>query len=253
MAAKLKFSIVTACYNSGATISQAIASLKKQSWAEIEHLVIDGSSTDDTQKIAQSTLGDQDVFVSEPDKGIYDALNKGISLSTGDVIGFLHSDDFLAKETVLQRVAKLFLSSGADAVYGDLQYVSADDPTRIIRNWHSGEFQLSKLRRGWMPPHPAFFMKRDLYESLGAFDTELRIASDYDSMLRYLNRSTIKVAYIPEVLVKMRVGGASNGSLKQIIRKSKEDFAVMKKHGLNPFIALPYKNLSKIHQFFIRN
>lgn len=253
MTARLKFSIITACYNSEATISQAITSLKMQSWAEIEHVVIDGLSTDCTQTIAQSTLGTLDIFVSEPDKGIYDALNKGIQHSTGDVIGFLHSDDFFANEMVLQRVAELFLSSGADAVYGDLQYVSASTPTRVIRNWQSGEFSQSKLRRGWMPPHPAFFMKRDLYERLGAFDTELRIASDYDSLLRYLSHPAIKVAYIPQVLVKMRVGGASNGSLKQIIRKSKEDFSVMKKHGLNPFIALPYKNLSKIYQFFIRN
>ena len=252
MGAGLKFSIVTACYNSGATIGQAIASLKTQRWAEIEHVVIDGASSDGTQTIAQSTLGTGDVFVSEPDKGIYDALNKGISHSTGDVIGFLHSDDVLANETVLQRVAERFLSSGADAVYGDLQYVKASDTSYVVRHWRSGEFSRSKLGRGWMPPHPAFFMRRSLYESLGAFDTQFRIASDYDSLLRYLSHPSINVAYIPEVLVKMRVGGACNGSLKQIIRKSKEDFAVMKRHGLNPYIALPYKNLSKVSQFIMR-
>ena len=250
MDAGLKFSIVTACYNSGATIAMAISSLKRQSWGNVEHVVIDGASSDDTQTIVKSTLGPCDVFVSEPDKGIYDALNKGIAHTAGDVIGFLHSDDFLANDTVLERVAELFLSSGADAVYGDLQYVNAANPVRIIRYWRSGEFSQLKLRRGWMPPHPAFFMRRDLYERLGAFDTQFRIASDYDSLLRYLSYPSIKVAYISEVLVKMRVGGASNGSLKQVFRKTCEDYAVMKKNGLNPFYALPCKNLSKVSQFF---
>jgi glycosyltransferase len=253
MDAGLKFSIVTACYNSGSTLSQAIASLKAQTWAEIEHVVIDGASSDDTQAIAQSTLGAGDVFVSEPDNGIYDALNKGIRHSSGDVIGFLHSDDVLANETALQRVAEHFLSSGADAVYGDLQYVKASDTSHVVRHWRSGEFSRSKLERGWMPPHPAFFMRRGLYESLGVFDTQFRIASDYDSLLRYLSHQSLNVAYIPEVLVKMRVGGASNGSLKQIIRKSREDVAVMKKNGVNPYYAFPYKNLSKISQFFIKS
>ena len=253
MSIQLKFSIITACYNSGETIGHTIASLKSQTWPEVEHVVIDGGSSDETQNIARSTLELHDVFVSEPDNGIYDALNKGVSLSSGDVIGFLHSDDFLANKFVIQRVAEQFLNNNADAVYGDLHYVNAKDPSHIIRHWRSGEFSRAKLNCGWMPPHPTFFMKRDLYEKFGAFDTGFRIASDYDSLLRYLSNSSIKVVYIPEVLVKMRVGGASNGSVKQIINKTREDFLVMKKNRINPYFALPYKNLSKISQFFIKN
>ncbi len=248
MVGSLKISVVTACYNSEATIAHAISSLKSQTWSMIEHVVIDGASSDKTQSIARATLGDGDVFLSEPDQGIYDALNKGIGRSTGDVVGFLHSDDFLAHDDVLARVVACF-EQGFDAVYGDLQYVDAGDPSRVIRNWVSGEFQRDRLKLGWMPPHPTFFMKRQLYKKLGVFDTQFRIASDYDSLLRYLGDLTVKVGYIPEVLVKMRVGGASNGSIKQILRKSKEDIAAMRKNGINPFIALPYKNVSKLPQF----
>ena len=251
MSSGCKFSIVTACYNSGTTIAHAISSLKRQTWSDVEHIVIDGASSDGTQEIVMSTLSPQDIFVSERDNGIYDALNKGIYHSSGDVIGFLHSDDFLANDSVLQRVAEFFLVSGADAVYGDLQYVKASDSFQIVRDWRSGKFSLAKLRRGWMPPHPTFFMRREFYERLGVFDTRFRIASDYDSLLRYLSEPSLKVAYLPEVLVKMRVGGASNGSLKQVFRKSREDFAIMKKNGLNPYIALPYKNLSKLSQLFM--
>jgi glycosyltransferase len=249
MREKFKFSIITACYNSEETIAHAISSLKAQTWGSIEHVVIDGASKDDTPLIAQSTLAEDDVFVSEPDNGIYDALNKGIVRSTGDIIGFLHSDDFYANDIVLTKVADVF-AKGADAVYGDLQYVDGKDPSRVVRHWTSGHFTRSNLRLGWMPPHPTFFMRRDLYEKLGAFDTRFRIASDYDSLLRYLSISDLKVVYLPEVLVKMRVGGASNGSLRQILRKSKEDIAVMRKNGVNPLVALPFKNLSKIPQFF---
>lgn len=248
MVGSLRISVVTACYNSEVTIAHAISSLKSQTWSMIEHVVIDGASSDNTQEIARSTLGDGDVFLSEPDHGIYDALNKGIGRSTGDVVGFLHSDDFFADNDVLARVAACF-EQGFDAVYGNLQYVDAGNPSRVIRNWVPGDFERGKLKLGWMPPHPTFFMRRQLYEQLGFFDTQFRIASDYDSLLRYLDNSMVKVGYIPEVMVKMRIGGASNGSLKQIMRKSREDIAVMRKNGINPFWALPYKNFSKITQF----
>ncbi len=248
----IKFSVVTATYNSESTVAHAIESLKKQTWQSVEHVVIDGASSDNTLAIVRSALNVQDFYLSEPDTGIYDALNKGIRRCTGDVIGFLHSNDFLADELVLQNVAECFMQTGADAVYGDLQYVDALSPQRIVRHWTSGEFTHSKLMRGWMPPHPTFFMRRELYENLGLFDTQFRIASDYDAMLRYLNSPSTKVAYIPKVLVKMRVGGASNGSLMQILKKSREDFIVMKRNGLNPYLALPYKNISKISQFLIK-
>lgn len=243
------FSVITACFNSQSTIGEAIATLKQQTWSDVEHLVIDGASKDATVAIARSTLGDSDVLVSEPDGGIYDALNKGIAQARGEVIGFLHSDDLYAHTDVLSRVAACFNDPSVGAVYGDLQYVQADNPERIIRHWKAGPFKRDKLKFGWMPPHPTFFMRRELYRELGGFDLAYRIAGDYDAMLRYLKNEEVKVAYLPEVLVRMRVGGASNGSLKQILRKSREDIAAMRKNGINPVVALPCKNLTKVPQF----
>ncbi|PXX97723.1 glycosyl transferase [Halomonas sp. LBP4] len=246
----MKISVITACFNSEATIGEAIATLKRQTWQPIEHVVIDGLSKDSTVAVARETLGEGDVLVSERDQGIYDALNKGIRHATGNVVGFLHSDDLYAHDDVLSKVAACFADPTVGAAYGDLEYVSATNPEKVIRHWKSGSFSQSKLKRGWMPPHPAFFMRRELYQELGTFDLTYRIAGDYDALLRYLSSEKVKVSYLPEVLVKMRVGGASNGSLKQILRKSQEDVLAMRKNGVNPFIALPCKNLSKLPQFF---
>lgn len=252
MSSQLKISVVTACFNSQATIGEAIATLKRQSWSNVEHVVIDGASKDDTVEVARKTLGPVDVLVSEPDKGIYDALNKGIVNSTGDIVGFLHSDDLYAHDEVLSRVAACFEDPEIGAVYGDLQYVKAANTAHVIRHWKSGSFSTDKLKYGWMPPHPTFFMRRELYEELGGFDLAYRIAGDYDALLRYLASDKVKVHYLPEVLVKMRLGGASNGSFKQIIRKSREDISAMMKNGVNPVLALPYKNLSKLPQFMMK-
>ncbi len=224
MSEHLTISVITACFNSQATIGEAIATLKRQNWPAIEHVVIDGASKDDTVDVARRTLGEDDVLISEPDRGIYDALNKGIGHAGGEVIGFLHSDDLYAHDEVLSRVAACFNDPDVGAVYGDLQYVDATDTGRVIRHWKSGSFSHAKLKRGWMPPHPTFFMRRELYQELGGFDLAYRIAGDYDALLRYLASERVKAAYLPEVLVKMRVGGVSNGSLKQILRKLREDF-----------------------------
>ena len=242
----MKISVITACFNSQKTIAEAIESLKRQSWPFIEHLVIDGASQDASVAIASKTLGDGDVLISEPDRGIFDALNKGLQRASGDVIGFLNSDDLFAHDNVLRRVAACFNDPNVGAVYGDLQYVDADDTERVIRYWKSGTFSRRKLQRGWMPPHPSFFMRREFYEDLGGFDPAYRISGDYDSLLRYLSSEMFSVVYLPEVLVKMRVGGASNGSLKAILRKSSEDIKAMRNNGVNPLIALPYKNFSKL-------
>jgi len=252
MSEPLKISVITACFNSQATIGEAIATLKHQSWPKVEHVVIDGASKDETVVVAQQTLGNEDVLVSEPDQGIYDALNKGIGQASGGVVGFLHSDDLYAHNEVLAKVAACFDDPAVGAVYGDLQYVDASDADRVIRHWTSGSFSHGKLKRGWMPPHPTFFMRRELYQELGGFDLGYRIAGDYDALLRYLASEKVKVAYLPEVLVKMRMGGASNGNLKQILRKSREDIAAMRNNGINPWVALPYKNLSKLPQFLFR-
>lgn len=191
-------------------------------------------------------------IVSEPDRGIYDALNKGIRAATGDVIGLVHSDDFLAHPLVLERVAARFAETGADAVYGDLDYVSASDTTRVIRHWRSGAFTPQKLARGWMPPHPALFLRREVFERLGSYDTSYRIAADYDAILRYFGRGGICPAYLPEVLVKMRVGGESNRSLGRILRKSREDYRALRSNGVSGLGALVWKNASKLPQFILK-
>jgi glycosyltransferase involved in cell wall biosynthesis len=195
-------------------------------------------------------------LVSEPDSGIYYALNKGLALATGEVVGFLHADDVYANETVLARIAAAFASPGeggaVDAVYGDLDYVSRTDPARVVRHWRSRAFQPDLLRRGWMPPHPTLYLRRALYERHGVFDTRYRIAADYDLMLRMLSRLAGRAVYLPQVLVRMRLGGVSNRSLAKIARKTWEDYQALRGNGLGGLGALAWKNLSKLPQFWQR-
>jgi len=179
-------------------------------------------------------------FVSEPDQSIYDALNKGIQ----------HADDLFADDAVLSRVVAVFSDSAADAAYGDLEYVSKDEPDKVVRYWQSGAYSTDKLKHGWMPPHPTFYVRSSVYEQHGSFDTSFRIAADYDCMLRFLGRAGVKATYIPAVMVKMRLGGESNRSVSNIIRKSKEDYRALHNNGVGGIRALVWKNLSKLPQFF---
>jgi glycosyltransferase involved in cell wall biosynthesis len=245
-------SVVTAVYNRKDTVAQALDSVLAQTYASVEPVVIDGASTDGTVEVLGRYRSRIPVLVSEPDAGIYDALNKGILLSHGDVVGFLHADDLFAHDAVLERIAAAFENSGADAVYGDLVYVDKEDPNRIVRYWKAGGFNPTKLRQGWMPPHPTFYVKRSVYERLGLFDTRYRIAADYDSVVRFLLLGGIQVAYVPEVLVRMRVGGVSNRSLSTIVRKSREDHDILRRHGVGGLPTLLRKNLGKVGQFWTR-
>jgi glycosyltransferase len=191
-------------------------------------------------------------LISEPDRGVYDALNKGIRHATGEVVGFLHSDDIFEDSEVLAKMAQAFADPAVDAVYGDLVYVRHDDIRRVVRYWRSGRYDRAALSRGWMPPHPTFYVRRTVYLQLGGFDTRYRIAADYDSILRLLSVGKIRVAYIPEVLVRMRVGGMSNRSLRAIIRKSTEDLRALQRNGVGGYWSLLQKNLSKLSQFWQR-
>jgi glycosyltransferase involved in cell wall biosynthesis len=244
----LKISVITATYNAQASVAEALESVLSQSHPDVELIVIDGASKDFTMRVLERYTINQ--LVSEPDNGIYDALNKGIKRATGDVVGFLHADDLFASTDVLANVAKVFENPDVDAVYGNLEYVSKENTKCVVRVWESGDFSLKNLKRGWMPPHPTLYLRRAWYERLGAFDTQYRIAADYDFMLRFLSQPTINIVYIPDVLVKMRVGGASNKSLKNLLRKSREDYAILRKNGIGGVGALIWKNLSKIPQFF---
>jgi len=246
----LKVSIITATYNSAQTIRDTLDSINAQTYQDIEHIIVDGLSKDETLMLVEQHGKRVSQCISEKDKGIYDALNKGIALATGDVVGFLHSDDVFAHPKAVEHIVAAFRQHQTQSVYGDLQYVKREQPGCVVRSWKSGEYRRQRLRQGWMPPHPTFYMQRNLYEQLGGFDTKLRIAADYDSMLRYLWGGNISVAYVPEVLLKMKIGGESNRSLRNLLRKSREDYAVIRQNQVGGFLTLLLKNLSKITQFF---
>lgn len=245
----MRISIITATYNSEKTLLDTLLSLEKQTHPDIEYIIIDGASNDNTIELIKSNCTRVSKIICEPDKGIYDALNKGIQVATGDVIGFLHSDDLLAYDDVIADIAKTFENSGCDAVYGDLEYVSQNDTAKRIRLWKSGTFSRVRMKLGWMPPHPSFYMKRECYNKFGDFSLDYQISADYDSLLRYILKQRVSVAYLPKVLVKMRVGGISNRSISSMVNKSMEDIRVMRNNGIIWPLALAYKNLSKLPQF----
>ena len=245
----MKISIITSVYNNKNTIIDAIESILNQTYNNIEYIVVDGASSDGTVDVIQKYKDNIATFVSERDKGIYDGLNKGISLATGDVIAFLHSDDLYASNDVIQMIVDEFQKDKSlDGVYGDLIYTPKGDTSKVLRYWKSREFNVELLKKGWMPAHPTFFVKKEVYDKYGSFDLNFKISGDYDFMLRVLS-SAIKVKYIPKVFYKMRMGGESNKSLKNIIQKSREDLLALKKNNVGGFFTLLIKNFSKIGQF----
>ncbi len=245
----IKISVITITYNSEKTLRDTIESVLGQTYKNVEYIIVDGKSKDSTCDIVRS-YGDRITkFISEKDNGLYDALNKGIRLATGDVVGFMHSDDIFAAPDALKLIAEAFIHFNVDSVFGDLVYVDQEDTSKIVRFWRSGKFHYSKALAGWMPPHPTFYARRIVYEEYGGFNTTFKIAADYESILRFLVRFRISTFYIPLVLVRMRVGGESNKSLKNLIRKSREDLRAMRINGLISFVALFSKNVSKFKQF----
>jgi len=251
MVAPLKISVVTVVLNCHDTIADALRSVSSQVYGDVEHVVVDGGSIDGTMDVLNANRDQIDVLLSEADRGIYDALNKGIALATGDVVGFLHADDVFADALVLSRIADAFADDAVGAVYGDLVYVHEKDMARVIRHWSAGHFSKSKLGWGWMPPHPTFYVRRSIYSQLGSFDLRYRIAADYDTMLRFLGRGEVRIVYIPHVQVKMRLGGVSNRSITNILHKSLEDYLALRRNGVGGLGALVWKNLSKVKQFFL--
>jgi glycosyltransferase involved in cell wall biosynthesis len=247
----MKFSIITASFNNQSTIKETIESVLSQSYPSIEYIIIDGNSTDHTRQIIESYSGKISKYLSEPDKGIYDALNKGIALASGDIIGFLHADDTYSNSGILAKVASEFTQSHhLWAVYGDLQFVSQKDPSNVIRSWTSQPFNISLLAKGWMPPHPTLFLKKDIYQQFGIFNTNYKIAADYDFILRIFSQPGFTAKYLPEVLIKMRMGGVSTGNIKNLIRKSKEDYQILKRNKVGNLFTVIRKILSKLSQFY---
>ncbi len=248
----MKISIITVCYNSSATIERTIKSVLAQDCLDIEYLIIDGGSTDGTVEIIKKYSDKVYKFISEKDGGIYDAMNKGIKLATGNVIGILNSDDFYANNSVLSEVKNVFNSNAVDAVYGNIAYFLYGEENKIVRYWKAGEFSQLKMRNGWMPPHPAFFVKREWYKKFGDFKLDFGTSADYELLLRFM-LAEIKMKYINKTFVYMQAGGASAKNLKtrwiawKMIRKAWECNG---KHP--PLFLIERRIFSKIIQFIFK-
>jgi glycosyltransferase involved in cell wall biosynthesis len=245
----VRISVITVTYNSSATIKDTLESVKGQAYPEVEHIIVDGLSTDETLGIV-SGYSHVSKVISEKDAGIYDAMNKGVLASTGDVVGILNSDDFYYGNDVLSKVAAVFNEKKCDALYGDLQYVDQKNLAKVIRHWEAGKYSADAFKWGWMPPHPTFFVRRELYEKWGRFNTQFRTAADYELMLRFIHKHHGSVEYIPDILVRMRTGGASNRSFKGRLRAHAEDKLAWSINGLDRYwFTLFLKPLRKIIQY----
>lgn len=249
----MKISIITATYNSASSISACIASINNQTYQNIEHIIIDGSSTDNTIDIANNTPSRITKIVSEQDKGIYDAMNKGIALATGDIIGILNSDDFLASDDILELIAKTFEQENCDAIFGNLDFVASNNTEKVVRKWKSSSFETGSFAKGWHSPHPTFYVRREIYEKYGTFDISLNVSADFEIMLRFLERYKIKAYYLDRIIVKMRYGGESTGSLRKILRGNLNIKKAFKKNKIKvspfyPFIRL----IPKLKEFIIK-
>ncbi len=249
----MKISIITISYNSAKTIGQTIDSVLSQRFKDFEYIIVDGVSTDETVDIIkekEGLFGDNLSWISEPDKGIYDAMNKGISMARGEIVGILNSDDFYKTPYVLNTVNEYFEKEKCDAVYGDIEFVSPES-NHVIRYWKSSPYVSGGFLQGWHLPHPSFFVKRSVYDQYGAFDTDFGISADFELMLRLVEKQHIKVEYIPETLVSMTYGGESTGSLKNIIKGNLSILKAFKKHDfrVNAIGYLAARFFGKLKQF----
>jgi glycosyltransferase len=217
-----KISILTVCYNSGKTIGDTLRSVAAQSYPDIEHIIVDGASKDDTLEVVKREGGHVSRVVSEPDKGLYDAYNKALGFATGEVIGYLNSDDLYAHERVIECVMRAFEDTTVEAVHGDLFYVKQDDVSQVTRYWKSQPMTRAVVRQGFHPPHPTLFLRRSVYERAGLFDLSYRMAADVEFMNRVFYRFGVKDVHLPDVMVRMREGGVTGGNAASIKRQNDE-------------------------------
>jgi glycosyltransferase involved in cell wall biosynthesis len=246
----IKVSIITVCHNSQATIKDTIESVLAQTYENLEYIIIDGHSSDNSLNIINSYNGRITKVLSEPDWGMYDAMNKGLALATGEIVGFIHSDDYFAYPNAIADIAELFSNSTIEAAYADLDYVSTHDKHKIVRKWRSGTHNRKNYYKGWMPPHPTFYARKSVYDKFGGYNTQMGSAADYELMLRVGFKHKINMAYLPKVLVKMRLGGQSNRTLKNRIKANLEDRKAWSINGLKPkWYTLLLKPASKIVQY----
>lgn len=247
-------SVITVCFNSVETIGDTIKSVLSQNYPGIEYVIVDGGSTDGTQTVIDQYSSQIAIVISEPDQGIYDAMNKGIEMASGDIVAFINADDFYASDNALEKIAEAFNDPQIDAVYGDLCYVKKDDPSKIVRYWRSSPFLPTSFESGWCPPHPTFVVRRNIYKRLGGFNLSYQIAADVELMVRFLEVHRLIARYIPEVLVYMRMGGTTNQSIRNIIKQNREILTALREHGLmaSSMRLLGHKFFSRGIQFFIR-
>lgn len=246
---ELKISIITVAFNAQNTIERCLNSVLRQSYRNVQYIVIDGGSTDCTAQIISKYRQDIDIFVSEADNGVYDAMNKGIAMATGDIVGTINADDFYANDDVLANIAKVFDEHNTEILYGDLDYIDPND--KVIRKWRSGRYKKGMFNWGWMPPHPTFYCKKKLFEHLGVYKLDYGSAGDYELMLRFIHLNGISVHYLDKVLVKMVVGGISNKNIDNRVQAIRFDLKAMRNNNIFlPMVTILFKPLRKLAQFF---
>ncbi|MFV8819148.1 glycosyltransferase family 2 protein [Haliea sp. E17] len=237
----MSITLITPVWNNAGTVADCIRSINRQT-VKCQHIIVDGGSTDGTQDVIERERAEGSTFISEPDRGMYDAINKGIALAEGEIVGVLNSDDFYPTDDALELVEKAFEKPEVSASYGDLYYVDRENPEKVVRNWRSGEYQPKKFYNGWMPPHPTFFLRRELYKRHGGYRLDLGSAADYELMLRMLLKHDTTAAYVPRVLVHMRTAGMSNASFKNRVRANRSD---RKAWAVNEIKPKPWTLLAK--------
>jgi glycosyltransferase involved in cell wall biosynthesis len=245
--------IITVCYNSAATITDTIQSVLSQDYDNVEYIIIDGKSTDETLTLINAHKNEKTRIICEADKGMYDAINKGLKLAKGEIIGLLHADDFYTTNDVLSNVVASMQNNNSQLLYADLLYVNATDTNKVMRNWISGKYTLNAFMWGWMPPHPTFFVRKNVYDQYGNFRLDMKSAADYELMLRMIHKYKLPINYLPKNIIKMRVGGMSNASLHNRIIANKADRKAWVVNDIKPYwFTLYLKPLRKIMQYFLR-
>lgn len=246
----MKVSIITVTLNSEKYLSDCIRSVRGQNYKDIEHIIVDGKSTDGTLRIIYKNLDSISSWISETDRGMYDAINKGLEMATGDIVGVLNSDDMFASADSVRSIVDCFQTTKADTIYGNLIYVDPEDPQKVVRYWKSNSYKRSRFRYGWMPAHPTFYIRRELLSQFGMYENHYFTAADYEFMARYLFLNRVSSQYLDTMLVKMRTGGLSNGSFKKWFRANRRDYLAMRKNKIPfSFIVSVLKPLLKLPQF----
>lgn len=250
---KLKVSIITVSYNSSKTISDTIKSVQEQSYLNIEHVFIDGNSSDGTQEIIAEGKRETDIFVSEPDNGLYDAMNKGVEIASGDIIGILNSDDILFSNTTISKLVDTFIDQNVDGIFGNLQFVEPNNLNKVIRTWKGSPYKTGSFKMGWHPSHPTFYIRKSVYNNFGNYDITMNVSADFELMLRFIDRHKISTSFLDEFIVKMRYGGESTGSVKKILIGNRNVIKAFKKNGLKVSPLYPlYRLIPKVKQFFVK-